>query len=110
MKKKLSTILLAWQKQYKDDAGMSVFAGLYGQLKKEKHMFQDEEVLSYLATGPATPKVWARQEKEKREKKERDKREREARREREQGGDDGGRRRRSFNFERVSQLYPDLEV
>ncbi|KAF5352457.1 hypothetical protein D9756_006015 [Leucocoprinus leucothites] len=97
VKKRLSTILLAWQEQFKEDDSMAVFAGMYARLKREKHVFHDEEVLNHL--GHEGPKQrQARLEKEKREKKEAERRVREAKRAQEGGGE--RRRRRSFNFER----------
>ncbi|KXN88742.1 Protein lsb5 [Leucoagaricus sp. SymC.cos] len=95
VKKRLSTILLAWQEQFKGDAEMAVFAGLYGQLKRDKLLFQDEEVLHYLGHVAESAKLT--KIREQREKQEVEKREREANRRSER---EGGRRRRSFNFER----------
>jgi hypothetical protein len=108
VKKRLSTVLLAWQEQFKGDPSMSVFAGLYGRLKKEKHMFQDDDIMKYLAApGPDNTKQKARLEKERREERER---EGEGSRRREQEGSGGRRRRRSFNFERVSTCHFDREM
>jgi LAS seventeen-binding protein 5 len=96
VKKRLTTILLAWQEQFKDDASMSVFAGLHARFKKEKIVFRDEDVLNYLGQeGPRQRKM--RLESEKKERQEAARRERGGRREQEGGSE----RQRSFDFERV---------
>lgn len=97
MKKRLTTILLAWQEQFKDDASMSVFAGLYARFKKG---FQ-HELHYYLGQGG--PEQWRENEKKK-EEQEGEKKGKEIRKE--QGGS-GERRRRPFNFERVCRLCSD---
>lgn len=84
VQKRLSTILLAWQEQHKDDPSMAPFAGLYAQFKKDKHLFKDDDLMTYLGhpNEYQEPKKKVKEEKTKtRERK----------------------RRRSFNLERVGE-------
>lgn len=86
VQKRLSTILLAWQEQHKDDPSMAPFAGLYAQFKKDKHLFKDDDLMTYLGhpNEYQEPKKKVKEEKTKtRERK----------------------RRRSFNLERVGEYY-----
>ncbi len=104
VKKRLVTVLMAWQEQYKDDPSMEVFAKMHNRVKKEKNLLRDGEILDQLGypPEPEKPKKKERTRSKEEASKRKEKREQERARERErEKGEREKRKRRSFNFERV---------
>ena len=73
VKKKLLLILASWRDQYKNDASMSLFAGLYRQCKSDYRVQSPPPELAHMViqdTGKEEKKKAKQKEREERKKKE----------------------------------------